>query len=191
MRTVRRWREPSRALCSIFRKSKPRPLRNAYLAVQRIVAASISARYKTAILRKFSLALLALVGTVGCWRSLQGPRHRPSGTRLSSGTMPATFMATPTTRAPDHLDGHLARGAQTRAQDCEQNSSFYGQSQKMPRRRHTQDHALCVPKEFHGLNMSRTRGVLRAVHHLTRGRCATAMLCRAGRTRRARARRAR
>ena len=62
--------------------------------------------------------------------------------------MPATFMATPTTRAPDHLDGHLARGAQTRAQDCEQNSSFYGQSQKMPRRRHTQDHALCVPKEF-------------------------------------------
>ena len=57
------------------------------------------------------------VGTVRCRRSLHGPRHRPSGTWLSSGIMPALPVAAPTTRAPDHLDPLLARGARTSAQD--------------------------------------------------------------------------
>ena len=50
-------------------------------------------------------------------RSLRGHRHRPSGTGLSSGTIPASPMAAPATRAPDHLAPQHARGAQTFARD--------------------------------------------------------------------------
>ena len=52
---------------------------------------------------KSRLALLPIVGTVRCLRSLHGPRHRPNGTGLSSAIMPAPSVATPSTRAPDHL----------------------------------------------------------------------------------------
>ena len=47
--------------------------------------------------------------TVRCRRSLHGPRHRPSGTWLSSGIMPASPAAAPCTRAPDHLHPLLVR----------------------------------------------------------------------------------
>ena len=53
--------------------------------------------------RKRRLALLPIVGTVRCLRSLHGPRHRPIGTELSSAIMPAPSVAAPPTRAPDHL----------------------------------------------------------------------------------------
>ena len=53
-------------------------------------------------------------GTVRCRRSLHGPRHRPSGTWLSSGIMPASPVAVPTTRAPEHLEPQLALGTRTR-----------------------------------------------------------------------------
>ena len=39
-----------------------------------------------------------------------GPRHRPSGTWLSSGIMPASPVAAPTTRAPEHLEPQVALG---------------------------------------------------------------------------------
>ena len=40
-------------------------------------------------------------GTVRCRRSLHGPRHRPSGTWLSSGIMPASPVAAPTNHPRD------------------------------------------------------------------------------------------
>ena len=52
---------------------------------------------------KSRLPLFPIVGTVRCWRSLHGPRHRPSGTGLSSAIMAAPLVAAPSTRAPGHL----------------------------------------------------------------------------------------
>ena len=52
---------------------------------------------------KSRLALLPIVGTVRCLRSLHRPRHRPNGTGLSSAITTAPLVAAPSTRAPDDL----------------------------------------------------------------------------------------
>ena len=66
------------------------------------------------------LTLRALVGTVRCWRSLHWPRHRPIGTGLSSGTMPASLIAAAATRAPDHLSPAHARSERRLHEDSMQ-----------------------------------------------------------------------
>ena len=63
-------------------------------------------------------ALFPIVGTVRCWRSLHGPRHRPSGTGLSSAIMAAPLVAAPSTCAPGHLAAQHARAMRRRTLDC-------------------------------------------------------------------------
>ena len=67
---------------------------------------------------KSRLALLPIVGTVRCLRSLHRPRHRPNGTGLSSGAIAAPLVAAPSTRAPDHLAPQHCAVCAKSAWDC-------------------------------------------------------------------------
>ena len=87
------------------------------------------------------------VGTVRCRRSLHGPRHRPSGTWLSSGIMPASPVAAPTTRAPDHLDPLLARGTRTSVrQFCEPGDHSSCSGNGMTCAAHTPPYRVCAAR---------------------------------------------
>ena len=66
---------------------------------------------------KSRLALLPIVGTVRCLRSLHRPRHRPHGMGLSSATITAPLVAAPSTRAHDHLGPQHCAVCATSAQD--------------------------------------------------------------------------
>ena len=90
---------------------------------------------------------------VRCRRCLHGPRHRPSGTWLSSGIMPAPPAAAPSTRAPDHLHPLLVRCRLRHAHSFVANR--YG---SLP---HTRTCAVCGKLSI-GFIMSiaRSRGVL-------------------------------
>ena len=100
------------------RKVKPRN-RNRRVSYRRNTCGSLQRH----VLQKWTgakgrLPLFPIVGTVRCWRSLHGPRHRPSGTGLSSAIMAAPLVATPSTRAPGHLAPQHARAMQRRTLDC-------------------------------------------------------------------------
>ena len=107
-------------------------------------AASISARYKEGQKRQFAHTPDASACVVRCRRCLHGPRHRPSGTWLSSGIMPAPPAAAPSTRAPDHLHPLLVRCRLRRANTCARVFSCTGHCHdESDSLRHTGTCAVC------------------------------------------------
>ena len=108
------------------------------------MAGSISVTDKEGQKRQFAHTPDASACVVRCRRCLHGPRHRPSGTWLSSGIMPAPPAAAPSTRAPDHLHPLLVRCRLRRANTCARVFSCTGhchdESDSLP---HTGTCAVC------------------------------------------------
>ena len=98
---------------------------------------------KTRPKAKRRLAHFPIVGTVRCLRSLHGPRHRPSGTGLSSAIMAAPLGAAPSTRAPGHLAPQHARAMRRRTLDCGSDCAPMGHRHSASHRGRTHGYDLC------------------------------------------------
>ena len=93
-------------------------------------------------------ALFPIVGTVRCWRSLHGPRHRPSGTGLSSAIMAAPLVAAPSTCAPGHLAAQHARAMRRRTLDCGSDCAPMGHRHSASHRGRTHGYVVSAASEF-------------------------------------------
>ena len=97
---------------------------------------------------KSRLPLFPIVGTVRCWRSLHGPRHRPSGTGLSSAIMAAPLVAAPSTCAPGHLAAQHARAMRRRTLDCGSDCAPMGHRHSASHRGRTHGYVVSAASEF-------------------------------------------
>ena len=126
---------------------------------------------------------------VRCWRSLHGPRHRPSGTGLSSAIMAAPLVAAPSTCAPGHLAAQHARAMRRRTLDCGSDCAPMGHRHSASHRGRTHGYVVSAASEFQAAPPARAYTGRPEVHgpmRLVDDGGPTATCCHAGRACRAR-----